>query len=173
MQIVLTSDSHGRGELLDEIQKWYPRADLYLNCGDLEESPARWPDWIFVRGNNDYFAGQEMPEERILTVGSHKLLLLHSHRFPYAKREQAMAQYALKKGCDIVCYGHTHIAKISIVDSVVLVNPGSLWMSRNGKSPSFAVIDIKGEQVEAKIIYEEDWPPLPQKKKKEKKRFWF
>lgn len=173
-EIVAASDSHGRGHVLLELEKWYPRADLYLNCGDLEENPLNYPHWVFVRGNNDYFAADSMPEERIIQAGDHKILLVHSHRFSYYNREQNMAAYALAKGCDIVIYGHTHVASINRVDGVLLVNPGSLWMSRNGKEPSFALIRLHDNgQTEAEIIYEDDWPEIEEQPKKKKRRWIF
>lgn len=173
MQIIVTSDSHGRGELLHEIENWYPHAELYINCGDLEENPLNYPHWLFVRGNNDFVFGSDvMPEERIINVEGHKILICHSHRFSYYKREEQLAKYAMSQGCDIVLYGHTHIASVSIIHGVVIVNPGSLWMSRNGKSPSFAVLNIQGSNVEANIIYEEDWPKRKEEEPKKKRR-WF
>jgi hypothetical protein len=174
MQVIITSDSHGKGYLLDEIERWYPHADVYLNCGDLEENTHNYPHWLFVRGNNDFMFGDDMPEERFLTLDGHKILIVHGHRFSYYQRERQMAAYALSKGCDIVCYGHSHIANIAVIQGVTLINPGSLWMSRNGKSPSFAVLNIDGRDIEAHIVYEEDWPAQQIKEEKpKKKRGWF
>lgn len=39
-EIIVASDTHGRGDLLRELERAYPRADLFLHCGDLEESPS-------------------------------------------------------------------------------------------------------------------------------------
>lgn len=172
MEIVVTSDAHGRGFLLNEIERWHPEAELFVNLGDLEENPQSFPDWLFVRGNNDFYSGREMPDERVLKLGDHKVLMLHSQYFPYFNREEQLSRYALDKGCDIVLYGHTHVPKIQRVNGVLLLNPGSLWQNRDGSDPSYAILNLDGPQTEAKIIHESDWPALPAKSKKEKKR-WF
>lgn len=176
MQIIVTSDSHGKGFLLNEIEKWYPNADLYLNLGDLEENPLSYPDWIFVRGNNDYaFGASEMPDDRVISLGKdNKLFMCHGHNFPYYQKEERLASYALSKGYTIVAYGHTHIASVKIINGVLVFNPGSLWMSRNGKSPSFAVLTIEDNgQASVKIVYQEDWPEIEPAKPKARKKSWF
>ena len=36
MKIIVVSDSHGRDDLLYDLQLQYPQADAFLHCGDLE-----------------------------------------------------------------------------------------------------------------------------------------
>ena len=66
---------------------------------------------------------------------------------------------------DIVCYGHTHIAADETVDGIRLINPGSLWRSRDGRGPSYALLNIDGDTVDVQFEF------LPQKQKKSK-FFW-
>ena len=51
-------------------------------------------------------------------------------------------------GAQLVLYGHTHIARIDYVAGMTVVNPGSSGL---GAEPSFAVIDIRGDKIAAKI----------------------
>ena len=69
MKIVAASDSHGR-DILDDIVRWEPDADLYLHCGDLEDDPRRYPQWLFVKGNNDWMYDMPLTRE-ILFQGLH------------------------------------------------------------------------------------------------------
>ena len=154
MEVIVCSDSHGLSSRLSELEKKYPHADLYLHCGDLEDDCRLFPKWIFVRGNNDYFASdQEMPMERVIPCQGHKIYMCHSHRFPYLHRERAMAARAKELGCDIVLYGHTHVSNLQKVDGVAIVNPGSIWYPRDGKAPSYAKLDMDGDHFHAQIIF--------------------
>lgn len=163
MKIIVVSDSHGRNDRLAMIAKQYPDADAFLHCGDIEGDEYDAEPYLVVEGNNDYFG--EFPSERILPFQGHRILLIHSHRFSYRRRDEQMIEYAKERGCDIVCYGHTHVADYRKVDGVVLLNPGSLKYSRDGRDLSYAVLTIDEKGVNAEIIF------LNQPK--EKHRFFF
>ncbi|MCF0258722.1 MAG: metallophosphoesterase [Erysipelotrichaceae bacterium] len=170
-EVIIVSDTHGKTHYLDEIEKLYPHADLYVHCGDLEDNPGKYPKWLFVRGNNDWMGG--MPENRIVTLMGHKILILHSHQVSYSKRESQLAAIAQDNGCDIVLYGHTHVSKIQRVNGVLLINPGSMWMSRDGRLPSFARLLLTEDgQTEAEIIFKDQWPFAEKKKESKKRWFW-
>ena len=160
-EIIVASDTHGRDDLLTELERAYPRADLYLYCGDLESSPSRYPRWTFVRGNNDYYADSaQMPDMRVISIAGHRILMCHSHTFGYYRsRMKAMVEAAKRNRCDILLYGHNHVGDLHKEDGVLVLNPGSLRLPRDGMSPSYAriVIDDDGE-VHAHIYHEEEWP---------------
>ena len=84
-------------------------------------------------------------------VGGHRVLLIHSHQFSYRKRDQQMIEFAKERGCDVVCYGHTHVADNRMKDGVLLLNPGSLRYSRDGRAPSYALLTLTPEQVVIEI----------------------
>lgn len=173
-EIIIASDSHGRSDLLEKLEQAYPHADLYLHCGDLEDNPGAFLNWVFVRGNNDWTG--DMPDVKKLKVGGHGIYMIHSDRLRYSNRNIALAQNAIKNNCDIALYGHTHCSKVETVDGVLEVNPGSLWLPRDGNLPSYArmVISDQGD-VSVEIIFQDQWPFDPAKPKKEKKKkrwFW-
>lgn len=155
MKIIVASDSHYRNEILDEIVEKHKDADLFIHCGDLEDDPIYFPKWIFVRGNNDYFHG--FVDQRVITAGSHKIFVTHSHRCSFLSRQDCLVNLARQNDCDIVLYGHTHVSDMSWVDGIVLVNPGSTSNSRDGKSPSYAILTLNDEKVEVEIVHREDW----------------
>ncbi len=101
-KVVVVSDSHGTSNLVSEIERWNPDADLYVHCGDLEDNPALFDNWIFARGNNDFFSAGNMKEQQVIRVGEHRLLVVHSHRCSYMNREMDLVRMAQENDCDIV-----------------------------------------------------------------------
>lgn len=158
MKVIVMSDSHGKEGVLDMLLKTYSDADAYIHCGDIEEESNVHPQLLTVKGNNDLFCNH--PDSRILTFGKHKVFVVHSHQFVYNKRLEQMANTAKANGCDIVCYGHTHVAADEVVNGVRFINPGSLWRSRDGRGPSYAIMDIIDDQVNLEFMF------LPQKNSK-------
>ena len=53
MKVVVVSDSHGRDDLLYDLQEQYPNADAFLHCGDVEAPQENFPGYLIVQGNND------------------------------------------------------------------------------------------------------------------------
>ena len=160
MKIVVASDSHGRPDILENIEKWEPDADLYLHCGDLCDEPFYYPNWLFVRGNNDYYADKRvMPNERVLSLEGHKLYMTHSHRCSYSNRKTDLVRLAKENNCDIVLYGHTHVGDDTKKAGIELINPGSCWMNRDGKPASYVVMDLEqGKPPVIEFKYESEWP---------------
>jgi len=151
MKIVVVSDSHGRDQRLDEILRLESDADCYIHCGDIECSEDTYPMFHTVQGNNDLF--YHYPDKIILPIQGYRILVMHGDQFAYMHRLVRMAAFARKADCDIFCYGHTHIASLDQIDHVMMVNPGSLWRSRDGRGPSYAIIQIDKEQVHADIKF--------------------
>lgn len=165
-EIIAASDTHGNNGYLEELEKCYPRADLYVHCGDLEDYASRYPDWIFVRGNNDW--DTNMPLERIVTIAGVRIYLCHSHMFSYYNREQQLAAVAKENDCKMVIFGHTHIPMVKKVDGIILINPGSMTFPRDGKPPCYAKIIIEDDgKIRASLIHAPDWPF------KAKKSWWY
>lgn len=155
MKIIVVSDSHGKHEALENILNTYPQASAYIHCGDIEESPHEFPQFITVKGNNDLYF--DYPEERILELAGHRMLITHSHMYMYNKRLALLAKAAKEHNCDMVCYGHTHIASDDVYEGIRILNPGSIWRARDGRGPSYAVVDMEKDaiHVEFKFLKEQ------------------
>ncbi len=151
MKIVVVSDSHGMNSRLDEVLQWESDADCYIHCGDISCSEDAYPMYHTVQGNNDFFC--DYPQKIILPISGHRILAMHGNQFPYARRLERMAEFAKQEHCDIFCFGHTHVATIERVDNVLLLNPGSLWRSRDGRGPSYAIVHIDEASVNAEIKF--------------------
>lgn len=158
MKIVVVSDSHGRPNILESIAQQYSHADMLLHCGDIECEAECYPQYAIVQGNNDLF--YEIPKYRVIQAGNHRIFMIHGHQYSYMKRLYQLADEAIAHGCDIVCYGHTHIAAEDTIKGVRLINPGSLFYNRDGRPPSYAIMDLDDESIHVEFIF------LPQEKKK-------
>lgn len=149
-EIVLVSDNHGIENVIDDLRAQYPITDYFIHCGDSEMPKYRLEGYAAVMGNNDYYG--EYPMNLVLEIGSHRIYVCHGHRDMMFGHFEMLANKAKDKGCDIVCFGHTHIPFDKVVDGVHLLNPGSIWHNRDGSEPSYMVVHIHGEKVSADLI---------------------
>lgn len=150
MKIVVVSDSHGRIEVLSQILQDHADARAFIHCGDIELPEEYFPEFIKVRGNNDYYGNYE--QERVLHVGDLSILITHSHQYVYYSRQEQLAKKASRLGCQLVCYGHTHVYNDSVIDDVRLLNPGSCWHNRDGRNPSYAIVHYEDGKIEIERI---------------------
>lgn len=150
MKIAVLSDSHGCNNMIDYVLDKEKDAKLFLHCGDICVDEFVYPELITVCGNNDYY---DYPMQRVLNIGDHRIIMFHSHQFPFYKKEDKMIQRAKEYGCDILLFGHTHIPYLKVKDGITLLNPGSLYHNRDGSKPSYAVMNINGDKVDIQMIY--------------------
>lgn len=147
--VIVISDTHGHNDILDELVVKYPNAYTYIHCGDLEGNEKAYPQFVIVRGNNDFFS--DLKQAVIVEVDKHKILVLHSEGY-YYNRNQALVALAKQYDCDIVCYGHTHRKAFDYIDGIYLLNPGSTTYPRGGNNPTYAILhldeDVKVDFIE-------------------------
>lgn len=145
MTVLVVSDSHGHARYIDEVlsrQEAVGSPDwmLYLGDGirDLErcELPSKTV-LLCVRGNCDIFA-DEMPYERLLTLGESRILMMHGHTRGVKMGLEAAIGEAVRQSADILLYGHTHrpheqvlpagsnFGGIRLEKELSVFNPGSL-----------------------------------------------
>lgn len=147
------SDSHGCNREIEYVMDKEKDADLFLHCGDICVDEFTYPQMLTVCGNNDFY---DYPLQRVLNVEGHRLIMFHSHQFSYIKREEKMIQRAKEHGCDIICYGHTHVAYDAVVQGIHIINPGSLYHSRDGRAISYAIIKIDKDEIHTEIVFIEN-----------------
>lgn len=152
MKLLVMSDSHGKNKVMDKvIEAHCKHVDLMLHCGDIETPEDIYENLITVRGNNDYY--YDYPEMKIVTVGQHRILLIHGNQSYYGNRLQFLAKKAVEYNCNIVCYGHTHVASLDEVNGITLLNPGSLWHSRDGRNPSYAILTLNDNSIHVEFNF--------------------
>lgn len=151
MKVIIVSDSHGKRGILEELVERHKDAQCFLHCGDIECGDEEYPEYIKVNGNNDFFS--TFPNERVVGIGGHRIYMAHGHMLPFRNRLENLVRKAKEKECDIACFGHTHVALLTKMDGITVINPGSLWRSRDGRGPSYCVLEINGDDVTASIMF--------------------
>lgn len=149
MQILVISDTHGRGDVLSRILLAHPNCELIIHCGDgereLDDFLETHPEWsarvYHVCGNCDYT--DRSP--RILTLNlpfSHKLVAVHGHFQQYGDFKENLIRLAHAEEADLVLFGHFHIRCDENIDGVRLFSPGSAAKPRDGLPASYGLIDV-------------------------------
>ena len=152
-RIGIFSDTHGSIANLTYFQSRIGQLDSLFHLGDVVEDAPRLAvslntGCVSVRGNCDTWSS--LPLQHIVTWYNHKILLLHGHT---CSGKLNLCYLAESLDCDIVCYGHSHIASIEEYNGILLLNPGSLTLPRSSKKPSCAILTLSETSYDAKILY--------------------
>lgn len=142
MKYLIVSDSHGLSYELSDLLEMHRNFDGYVHCGDSELSKQELSEFSAVIGNNDY---NYLPEQLVIDVGTKKALVIHSHRQGIFDTKNKLVALAKEQNADFVFYGHTHVFNDEMIGNVRLMNPGSLWRSRDDGSHSYAIFEIDEE----------------------------
>ena len=150
MKILVMSDSHdSRQRVLNAVALESPEWILHLgdNISDTVDIKLMHPDipLRFVRGNCDRFsAGLDIDE---FVLEGKRFLMTHGHLFSVKLGKTKIIEEAVNRGVDILLFGHTHIPYYSVVDSLTILNPGSIGSS----DKSYAVLEIKNGVVSCEL----------------------
>ena len=129
IRLALVSDSHGRGDTLKAAAGGMEGCEGLCHLGDLVPDGQRMSQMLGlplygVRGNCDGW--ENAPEEMVLNVAGHKLLLCHGHRYGVKESLTRLYLRGQEAGADIVLYGHTHQPRVDRNGPMMLINPGAL-----------------------------------------------
>lgn len=156
MRVLVISDSHRNSRVIEKILYAQPTAIhvFFLGdlAGDIEDFEYIFPEKKFhvLSGNCDYFSA--FPSSGIEKVGDKKIFYTHGHTLGVKSSTSHLLKTAKAQECDIALFGHTHIPLTLYEDGVWLVNPGSCSSPREGKPPTYAVIDIENNGIMPIII---------------------
>lgn len=155
MRIVVISDSHKRGDIIEKIIEAQPTAtDVFFlgdHACDIEDLQYVYTNKRFhiLSGNCDYFSNY--PSTAMTTVAGKKIFYTHGHTLSVKYSTERLLETAKQNGCTIALYGHTHVSKILYEDGIYIVNPGSCAQGRDFHE-SYAVIDIEENGIMPVII---------------------
>ena len=150
MEFLIFSDSHGNQTNMIRTIRSHPdvRHVLFLGDGlrDLSCVRPMFPGIFFaaVRGNIDGFGDGEAEDEHIFEMYGCRVLMMHGHTRAVKAGTAAAEQFALRNGCSVLLYGHTH-APASVYRSdggLYVFNPGSIGRPDYGKKASYGLMDI-------------------------------
>lgn len=113
MTVTVFSDSHGRVAKIRDMMarvtacSQKPSEILFLGDG-LSDLGAADCLAVAVRGNCDMFFAADVPEERVLTLGTYRILMLHGHTMGVKHGTVQALAAAVRADADILLFGHTH-----------------------------------------------------------------
>jgi len=154
MRIGVISDTHRNASSIELLGDKIKALDVLIHLGDNVDDISIIEKYfkgriINVKGNCDF--STSTPYDRLEDICGKRIFITHGHRYSVKEGLFKLRYKALETGANIVLYGHTHIGKIDFVEGVWYINPGSASEPRDG-SPSFAIIDIKGEAINPNLI---------------------
>ena len=118
-----------------------PRNDLPENYdpAKLADLLKEREDILYVRGNCDADVDEMVldhdlsTKSRVVTFDEYKFYVVHG----YEETEDERIAEAKRLGCDVVVSGHTHVKVLEKKDGIVVLNPGSTTIPKDG-SRSYA-----------------------------------
>ena len=152
---LVMSDTHGHLSHAKKVLEQYPQIRSVIHLGDYLRDAAKlqnqFPEteFIMVPGNCDY--APNMPAERVLELEGNRILLTHGHRYGVKSGMAGIESKAREEGFQAVLFGHTHVP-ICKRTSFLLLNPGSLGYPRGFSGPTYGILEISGNQMEARIL---------------------
>jgi uncharacterized protein len=150
MRLAVISDTH-----LESPSVWFERvydrhladADALIHCGDIAGPGMlhylmQHPDLYAVAGNMDaHWAGPELPAS--LTFELQGVRIGVAHGWGSRSGVPGRVAEAFGPGYGLICYGHTHQAKVEPHQGATLLNPGSL--AQHGEpSLAYVILDKTG-----------------------------
>jgi len=159
MRIGLISDTHLPSSIREpwpEVAQAFSQVDLILHAGDIVT--PRILDWLediapvlAALGNNDF--GLDDPRVKpvqVLDVEGWRLGLIHD----------VTSGVHFKRPVDIVVSGHTHYERLTHLDGVVHVNPGSATLPHHYSTRlgTVGILDVERARIATTIIRLGDGP---------------
>lgn len=133
MLIACASDAHGAKRQIDKLMGALPAIDVFCFLGDCDRDASYIEDTLMeahpnillqaVAGNNDPFSRRSKTE--LVWFSDTHTMLTHGHLFHVKAGTSFLQAAALKQGCKLVLFGHTHQPYHQSA-GVILVNPGAL-----------------------------------------------
>ena len=157
MKLGFISDTHGGYENTVQALERLKGSDQICHLGDIlyhgprNDIPETYhpkklsqylkgrTDLVYVRGNCDAdvdetVTGQDLSHKsRVITFDNYRFYLVHG----YEETEEERILTAKELGCQVVVSGHTHVKVLKEQDGIILLNPGSTTIPKDGTS-SFA-----------------------------------
>ena len=159
MRIIVFSDSHNYDTNMRRVLELNRnRFDLCIHLGDgcreFELLSEEYPcvPFVTVNGNGEDWDRAPRVRETVLDLDGVRIMVTHGHIYNVKYGTSRLEYGAVKKECDIVLYGHTHIPDNRYIPDIMgrslyIFNPGSISRPPLGYKPSFGVIEITGSGV--------------------------
>ncbi len=153
MKALIFSDSHGNMENLDNVIGAYPTFEYIFGLGDYGVSTFD----LEVRGitgvkGNNFMDPVSWEDDMIFEYGGFRFLFTHGHKHSVRSGVGGLHSYCLKNNINICFYGHTHEAKISSIDNIYFINPGSCGIPFIPSFSTVCLLEVKNKVADIEII---------------------
>lgn len=150
MLIGVVSDTHGQTAFAQQAVRMLEGFEIaqVIHCGDIGSAAiielfAQWPTH-YVLGNVDYDADGLRAEIEAVGHSYHGRfgsLQLEGKRIAFLHGDdgQLFRQTITSGEYDLVCHGHTHVARHAREADTVILNPGALYRAN---PHSFAIVEL-------------------------------
>ena len=148
MRIAVIADTHlprGQRRLSDACLLRLGRADLIFHAGDfvtaqvLEDLRQLAPVEAVHGNQDDAELRALLPARCVVEIAGRRIGIVHQ---PGTRLGREARLAALFPGCDLVVYGHTHVADVTLHGNIVLLNPGSPTERRRAPTRTMATVDL-------------------------------
>ena len=146
MKILIMSDSHGSvSNMLTAVERESPGVILHLgdNIGDCSDVELMYPDIMLraVRGNCDRnYQGLDIDE---FVLEDKRFVMTHGHLFNVKMGRDSLKRAGTQRSADILLFGHTHTPHYSVLNEMIILNPGSIGAG----TKAYAILEIKNGEV--------------------------
>lgn len=159
LKLLVISDTHGRRDRFGRVLARHHDADGILFLGDgldeVEEAALAGglPTLFSVRGNCDRAVspyGCLRDEELLLTLGGHRILMLHGHTAAVKSGLGGAIALARRREASVLLFGHTHTPFTTYLPEgeggpLWILNPGSLGHPSDGVATfGLVLLDERG-----------------------------
>lgn len=152
-KLLVMSDTHGRRDTVKRIISSNKDVDIVIHLGDgisdISDEDVADKKLILVKGNCDII--NDVPTERIVTIGNTRILCTHGHRYHAKFSMDRLIYRAMEEEASAVFYGHTHVPCESFESGIMLFNPGSIYRPAKGQA-SYAIVSIDNGRIFVKTI---------------------
>lgn len=128
MKILVFSDSHdSMSKMVEAMEQERPHHVFFLgdHYKDGLELSTLYPDvpMNVVRGNCDWGKG---PDLQVVELEGVRFLLTHGHLQYVKSGLNELLEEGLNRQVNVICFGHTHQAKVVYRQGIYMFNPGSV-----------------------------------------------
>lgn len=155
MILAVISDTH---RMLNTVRKKirdFGKIDYIIHLGDnVDDAYALSKEFGIalecVKGNCDFGGFDE--SEKIIEIENKKIFITHGHKYHVKYDYNTILERARELGVDAVFFGHTHIPMISRHHDVLLLNPGSPSLPREGLKRTIALVTVGEDGIIPKLV---------------------
>ena len=152
IEIGVISDSHGSSYAIDRAVKEVPDVKEWFHLGDFADDGAYLAarsgvSVTAVRGNNDFRNGNYQDLEIVERAGV-RILLLHGHQYFRDGGLKALIDECKELQVQLCIFGHSHRQDLFKKNDIVFLNPGSIYLPRDGGEGSYAILTVGGGKIQ-------------------------